>query len=589
MAKLNTKTRSILLGGSLGVLGAAALTLALLLSGPGTPLDPAVSGNDPRQPSLPPLASDAISISTPAPDFEKLHEEELLLLRSRLTMLEGTKINGVDVGNMTLEQAREAVSASLTEETLPDIAMTLFHEGGKLPEQQEDKEDKQEEEEQEAPILFAAVEGGVLYTPNKLNIKLVYDIEAPLEAAFGLLRDESLSYEEAMAEKERIKTQGQSFDISYLPEEESLRFYLEEVSFLTDTPAQNSAYDVNPDTHKLMVTESVDGIGMDIDSLLAALLELDPTKESRVTLPMKVLKGSEAGQEYVLRGSYKTNFKSSSSNRKFNIRKGCELINGTILKPGEVFSTNAKLGQRTKKNGWKNAPAYVSGKHEDQPGGGVCQLSSTLFNAAVYADLEIVDRRNHSMPVSYVEKGRDATINSVGNIIDFKFKNNTEGDIIILSYTVGNDLYFDLYGLPMENERYDKIEIKAKRLSTIKPTTNYTEDPTKDADYEKETYEGCTGYRYITYKYYYKDGKLIDELTESWDSNYKMYPREVTVGTKPIEDTAEPTKTPKPTKTPDAGEPQNTPKPTKTPEAETPVPETPKPETPKPEDDTPGE
>lgn len=388
---------------------------------------------------------------------------------------------------------------------------------------------EEEKEAQAAPILFAAAEGGVVYTPNTENLILTADVDKAVDEAFDLMR-EAGNYEEFMQEVSDIATKGLDIPLPFKADEESVKTYVEDVAYLVDTSPVNKGYTVDETTHKLTVTECEDGYGIDRSALEEQILNLDPTEEAQITIPMTVLTGSDSAQDYVLRGSYTTKV-TGTSNRKYNVKKGCEMINGTILKPGEIFSTNAKLGQRTTKNGWKLANAYVSGTHELQAGGGVCQLSSTLFNAVTYADLEVTDRRNHSMPVGYVDRGRDATINSVGNIIDFKFKNNTEGDIIIICYVVGNKLTFDIYGLPLSDE-FDKIEIKTKKISTQKITTEYTEDPTKEKGYEEVESEGSTGYKYRTYVYYYKDGQLLEDRTITYESTYKMFPKKVIIGTK---------------------------------------------------------
>lgn len=535
MSSLNKKQKGLVFGGTAAVLVLAAVIIGILVGQPAS--SPALGQLGTQATATPNISSADVTISTPAPDVEKQQQEEMALITARTTMLRGTSIGGVDVSNMTKEEAKAAVTAAIGEQGRGEVKLTLFHENGALPNVDEDAEAETPEEElteeekeaQAAPILFAAAEGGVVYTPNTENLILTADVDKAVDEAFDLMR-EAGNYEEFMQQVSDIATKGMDIPLPFKADEESVKTYVEDVAYLVDTPPVNKGYTVDETTHKLTVTECEDGYGIDQSALVEQILNLDPTEEAQITIPMTVLTGSDAAQDYVLRGTYTTEV-GGTSNRKYNVKKGCEMINGTVLKPGEVFSTNAKLGQRTKKNGWKNAPAYVSGTHEDQPGGGVCQLSSTLFNAVTYADLEVTDRRNHSMPVSYVDNGRDATINSVGNIIDFKFKNNTEGDIIIISYVVGNKLTFDIYGLPMSDD-FDDIKIKTERLSTQKVTTEYTEDPTKPVGYEDVVSKGSKGYRYRTYVYYYKDGQLLEDRTITYESTYKMFPKQVIIGTK---------------------------------------------------------
>lgn len=554
MSSLNRKQKGLVFGGSAAVLGLAALVIVLLM---GQPFSSTTLGQQ-NATATPLIASQDVSISTPAPDVEKQQQEEMSLITSRLTMLQGTTIGGVDVSNMTKEEATAAVTAALSEQGLGEVKLTLFHENGTLPDIDEDAEaetpeeelteEEQAQTEQSAPVLFVATEGGVLYTPTAENLLLSVDVDKAVEEAFNLMR-EAGTYEEFMQEITDIATKGVNIPLSFVCEEEAVKAYVESVAYLVDTPPVNKGYSVDESTHKLTVTECQDGYGIDQSALVEQILNLDPTQATQLTIPMITLTGSDAGQDFVRRSTFSTKV-TGTKDRKYNVKKGCEMINGTVLKPDEVFSTNAKLGQRTTKNGWKKANAYVSGTHELQAGGGVCQLSSTLFNAVLYADLEVTDRRNHSMPVGYVDKGCDATINSVGNIIDFKFKNNTEGDIIIICYTDtrSGDLYltFDIYGLPMSDE-FDDIQIKTQKLSTQNPTTEYTEDPTKEEGYEEVTSTGSTGYKYRTYVYYYKDGKVLEDRTITFESTYKMFPKQVTIGTKPVSDSKKDDKTDKDT------------------------------------------
>ena len=125
----------------------------------------------------------------------------------------------------------------------------------------------------------------------------------------------------------------------------------------------------------------------------------------------------------------RTSLAGSTQNRISNVKKACELLNGTILVPGQTFSYNDALGQRTEANGWLPAPAYANGEVRQEAGGGICQVSSTLYNAVLYSNLEIVERECHQFQVAYLPWGMDATVS--WGWPDFKFKNNTEYPIKI--------------------------------------------------------------------------------------------------------------------------------------------------------------
>ena len=141
---------------------------------------------------------------------------------------------------------------------------------------------------------------------------------------------------------------------------------------------------------------------------------------------------SDIASQYGLIASAVTNASSSSSNRLSNIRLALQMINGTCLKPGETFSFNETVGKRTTDRGFKMATAYSSGTVVEDVGGGICQVSTTLFNAVVKADLQIVERHNHSLTVAYVDRGKDAAVN--WNSQDLRFTNNSDDNVYICCF-----------------------------------------------------------------------------------------------------------------------------------------------------------
>lgn len=160
-------------------------------------------------------------------------------------------------------------------------------------------------------------------------------------------------------------------------------------------------------------------------------------------------------------GSYKTSFSSSNSARSSNVRLAAERINGTVLLPGEAFSYDKTIGTRTIANGYKEANVYTNNKVDVGVGGGICQTSSTLYSAVLYANLEIVSRTSHSLPVSYLPAGQDATI--AEGSIDFKFRNNTEYPVKIVASAGGSTVSCSIIGT-----KEDGIEVKLDHTITSK-------------------------------------------------------------------------------------------------------------------------
>ena len=158
--------------------------------------------------------------------------------------------------------------------------------------------------------------------------------------------------------------------------------------------------------------------------------------------------GTEAFPD--LLSTYSTKYSTRDRDRTTNLQLAASKINGTVVMPGETFSYNQVVGERTIAAGYKEAPIYVSGEVVDGLGGGICQITSTLYNAVLYANLEIVERSNHQFVPSYVTASRDATV--VYGSIDFKFKNNRDYPIKLVCSVSNGIAKFDIYGLRSDNE-----------------------------------------------------------------------------------------------------------------------------------------
>lgn len=225
--------------------------------------------------------------------------------------------------------------------------------------------------------------------------------------------------------------------------------------------------------------------------------------------------------------SYTTSFKSSGKDRSANVTNGCNLIDGTLLYPGEEFSTYEAVAPFTEKNGYYMAGSYVSGKVVDSLGGGICQVSTTLYNAALFAELEITQRYNHSMVVSYVEPSADAAIaESSGK--DFKFVNNTEYPIYIEGKIKDKKITFTIYGKETRPENRE-VSFESVILETIPagPEQIYTDAGQSIGYVEKQS--AHIGYKAQLWKIVKVDGEEVSREQVN-RSSYKMSPRQATFG-----------------------------------------------------------
>lgn len=234
----------------------------------------------------------------------------------------------------------------------------------------------------------------------------------------------------------------------------------------------------------------------------------------------------ELAQITDLLGSYTTNYSDSGTNRCTNISVAAGKINGTLLYPGEEFSVYEAIGPLDAANGYELAGAYENGQTVESYGGGVCQVSSTLYNAVILAELEVTQRSNHSMIVSYVKPSMDAAI--AGDYKDLRFVNNYDIPIYIEGYTVGKNVYFNIYGHETRAENR-VVTYESEVVSQEDPGTQFvaTTDP---AGYIAVVQSKHVGYVARLWKVVTVDG--VEESREVYNkSTYKASPKIVNVGT----------------------------------------------------------
>lgn len=303
------------------------------------------------------------------------------------------------------------------------------------------------------------------------------------------------------------------------------------------------AFDVDPkdasikrENGKFVVTDGQTGIGVDVDASIKLVedgLANWNRDDSSIDLSVKVVEPKASTEDFAkvkdVLGTFTTSFSTSSSSRSANVENGAKLINGTVLLPGETFSTYKTITPFTAENGYYLAGSYLQGQVVDSFGGGICQVSTTLYNAVLRAELQVEERHNHSMIVGYVDPSADAAISeSAGK--DFKFTNTTEAPVYIESITGGKKITFNIYGCETRAANR-KIEYKSETLTTTEPTgVKYTIDNTLLFGQQKQTQAPHTGYTAKLYKYVYVDGKQT-EVTEVNASTYKAEPAYIGVGT----------------------------------------------------------
>lgn len=217
-----------------------------------------------------------------------------------------------------------------------------------------------------------------------------------------------------------------------------------------------------------------------------------------------------------LRSSFTTRFDISKKDRVHNIKLAASTLDGCIIPPGELFSLNGVIGDTTPEKGYRKAPVIVGEELIPGYGGGLCQLSSTLYNAALLANLEIVERHNHNLVVPYLPPGRDATI--AYGARDLKFRNNSGGHILINAGVEGDTLTIWIFGAPMA----ERVEISTVELEVFPPPVKYRADPALPPGREERD-EGTPGYVVEVWKTLYRGDRAISKERIAVD-RYAPYP-----------------------------------------------------------------
>lgn len=288
---------------------------------------------------------------------------------------------------------------------------------------------------------------------------------------------------------------------------------------------QDAYYTTDPFT----VYEEIEGVDFYLDEAKEILKEY---KEEYIipliiTKPNKTTKdiGTEAFPD--LLGTFSTRYDESNLARTTNVKLAINKINDVLVMPGETFSYNQTLGERTYTAGYKDAAGYSGGKVVQMIGGGICQVSSTLYDAVVYANLEIVERHNHFFQTSYVGAGKDATV--VYGSLDFKFKNTRNYPIKIKASAQNGIAKVDIYGI-RESTEY-KVEISTTILSYTPYDVVYENSSKLAKGTQEVTQQGMRGCKSITYKILTLNGKEMSRSVLSTDT-YSPLDKCITRGTR---------------------------------------------------------
>lgn len=286
-----------------------------------------------------------------------------------------------------------------------------------------------------------------------------------------------------------------------------------------------------------VVSEGQTGVVIDITSSASAITEAITSEEwdgsdTDIQLVAEVAQPRGTTEELSMvkdvLGTFTTSYSTSGSNRSGNVANGCRLINGTLLYPGDTFSTYSTVSPFSEENGYFLAGSYLNGMVVESLGGGICQVSTTLYNAVIRAELEVTQRQNHSMIVTYVDPSCDAAIS--GTEKDFKFVNNLEHPIYIEGYTTSDKhITFTVYGVETRPSNR-KVSFVSETISkTVPEGEKIIADPSSPVGHV-DVQSAHIGYVAQLWKVVTVDG--VEESREVFNkSTYTPAPRTATVGT----------------------------------------------------------
>ncbi len=410
----------------------------------------------------------------------------------------GVSIFGIDVSGFTREQVSEAIETSVKEKLLSQTVVVSA-------------------KDKDFPLTFS--EAGISLDQDKLA-------------------GEAVSFGKNLTQKEKIYyiTHGVEEDVqvSYELNEENITAFISKVKKEVNQEPKDAK--ITRSGGAFTITEHAEGrvineekLTTDVKLALQEMKTQDKISAEIVVAPPKVTADSLRKIDGEL-SSYTTSYASSAEGRKYNVGFAASKINGAVVLPGETFSYNQGVGPVTAKAGFKNAGIYVGNKVEDGIGGGLCQVSSTLYQAALHSNMSIAQRRNHSMAVAYLAPGMDAVV--YGSSLDLKFTNPYPNPVYISAYGDNSKLNITIYG-HKDDLGGKTYKIFSETTSVLTPKTIKQDDPNLFVGTEEVEQKAVTGYKSKTYKQTLQGGNVIKTEVISQDQ-YKVVDKIIRVGTKPL-------------------------------------------------------
>ena len=420
--------------------------------------------------------------------------DKIFVAESRIK--DGIWIGHVYVGGLTIQEATERVSKIISQDPLPAVMLT---------------------------------DGKDIWPVNASNINFSVNVEKSVGLAYQVTREEFFT--ERWLQRYNLLSQRKIVPFLFDLDRNRLSEIVAKMTPLLNRSARDaSILIVDKDVtilpaitgRKIISSKTAENAFSDPQPHLALMVNLI----FDISNP-KINDADFSGINTVI-STFSSRFNPWDYERNANLRLAAESINGTVLKPGAVFSYNSIVGPRTASQGFRMAPVILDGKLVPDWGGGVCQVSSTLYNAALLANLEIVDRTAHGRAIGYVPLGFDATV--VDGQIDFKFRNNLPNPVLIYSSLSFDRITFSLLGDKRDLPPLINLDYVVHKV--IEPVEIKQQDPTLEAGKEVQEEPPQRGFVVTTYRIISKDGK--DVRQKLFSDSYDPVDKIIKIGSKPI-------------------------------------------------------
>ena len=413
------------------------------------------------------------------------------------TISQGVYIGDVDVSGMTQEEAKKAVEDGMSEAKAANITL---------------KVDDQE-------TVVSAKDLGLSWA----NEEVVQEA-AELGKSGNIIK--------RYKDKKDLENESRKYDIDYSVDRSSIQKVLEEKEDVFNREPTDAQ--LSTENGAFEVVQGENGIELNVEKSVKKILKYLKTdwdgKNTTIELAADIKEPECTTEDLAsitdVLGTA-TTYYGSTTGRNKNVETGAEKLNGHILMPGEEFSVTDAVVPFTEENGYELAPSYESGKVVDSYGGGICQVSTTLYVAVLKAELEVTERYSHSMIVHYVDPSMDAAI--AEGLKDLKFINNTDAPIYIEASADGSTLHFAIYGHETRDPNRT-VRYESETTNTEDPTPSLTEDANASFGTIEQTSYGYQGSTARLWKIVNDNGNETKEQVNS--STYRMTSDVYTVGTK---------------------------------------------------------